>query len=158
MRLNVVLFEPEIPQNTGNIARTCAATGADLHLIHPLGFSVEDKYVRRAGLDYWNLLTIHHYDSWEDFREKNKEDRFYFATTKTDRPYSEARFEEGAYLIFGPESRGLPEALLREYADGNIRVPMVRDARSLNLSNTVAILVYEALRQNGFPGLFPGGS
>lgn len=157
MKINVVLFEPEIPQNTGNIARTCAATGARLHLIHPLGFSVEDKYVRRAGLDYWNLLTITHYGSWEDFAKKNKGGRFWFATTKGEINYTQAEYEGEVFFVFGPESRGLPEDLLKKHRERNIRIPMIADARSLNLSNSAAILVYEALRQRGFSGLEPKG-
>ena len=157
MALNVVLYEPEIPQNTGNIARTCAATGATLHLIHPLGFSVEDKYVRRAGLDYWNLLDIRHYDSWDDFLEKNGDGSFYFATTKGRKTYAEVDYDESCYLVFGPESRGLPEELLVTHRSSNIRIPMKKEARSLNLSNSVAILVYEALRQSGFEGLSEEG-
>jgi tRNA (cytidine/uridine-2'-O-)-methyltransferase len=158
MKLNVVLYEPEIPQNTGNIARTCAATGATLHLIHPLGFSVEDKYVRRAGLDYWNLLDIRHYDNWEDFLSKNKEGQFFFATTKAKKNYAQADLTNDCYLIFGPESRGVPEELLVQYRENNIRIPMKEEARSLNLSNSVAILVYEALRQNDFSDLADEGS
>ncbi|MDC7218580.1 MAG: tRNA (uridine(34)/cytosine(34)/5-carboxymethylaminomethyluridine(34)-2'-O)-methyltransferase TrmL [Spirochaetales bacterium] len=158
MSLNVVLYQPEIPQNTGNIARTCAATGTALHLIHPLGFSVEDKYLRRAGLDYWELLDIHHYHSWEEFLSQNGEAQLYFATTKAKKHYAQVDYGENTYLVFGPESRGLPEELLVQNRDQNIRIPMKGDARSLNLSNAVAILVYEALRQQDFPGLTEKGT
>jgi tRNA (cytidine/uridine-2'-O-)-methyltransferase len=153
MKINVVLLEPEIPQNTGNIARTCAAVGADLHLIHPLGFSVEDKYVRRAGLDYWNLLNIFHYDSWKEFVRKNTGGNFYFATTKARNNHTAPSYGEEVFIVFGPESRGIPEEILLEYREMNIRIPMIADARSLNLSNAVAIVVYEVLRQKNFEGL-----
>ncbi|MDC7221887.1 MAG: tRNA (cytidine(34)-2'-O)-methyltransferase [Spirochaetales bacterium] len=158
MSVNIVLYEPEIPQNTGNIARTCAATGASLHLIHPLGFSVDEKHVRRAGLDYWDLLDIHHYDNWADFLSKNGEGSFFFATTKAKKHYAQVEYGENCYIIFGPESRGLPEELLVEYRNDNIRIPMKGEARSLNLSNAVAILAYEALRQGDFAGLAEEGA
>lgn len=157
MMINVVLYEPEIPQNTGNIARTCAAVGAALHLIHPLGFSVDAKQVRRAGLDYWALLEIHHYDSAKDFFEKNQGADLYFATTKAKHTYSEPTYGENIFIVFGPESRGIPEEILVEHWDKTIRIPMISDARSLNLSNSVAILVYEALRQSDFKGLLQEG-
>ncbi len=158
MEIHVVLYEPEIPQNTGNIARTCAATGAVLHLIHPLGFKIDEKHVRRAGLDYWDMLDIRHYGDWADFREKNREGALYFATTKAEKTYAAAEYADPCYLVFGPESRGLPEDLLREYRRDNIRIPMRGEARSLNLSNSVAVVVYEVLRQGGFSGLETRGA
>ncbi len=151
--LNVVLVEPEIPQNTGNIARTCAATGSVLHLVGPLGFSIEDKYLKRAGLDYWSLLDIRYYDDFVKFETKNHGAKMYFLTTKAKKCYTDVNFETGSYLVFGKETAGLPIEILTKYPDECIRIPMVEDARSLNLSNSVAITVYEALRQMGFPGL-----
>lgn len=155
MPLNVVLVEPEIPQNTGNIARTCAATGSSLHLVQPLGFSIDDKHVKRAGLDYWDLLDLHVYKSLDDFFQKNDSSKFYFATTKGHQSYTEFSFQEGAYLLFGKETAGLPKDILSKYSDRTMRIPMVENerARSLNLSNSVAIIVYEALRQLKFPKL-----
>lgn len=155
MPLNVVLVEPEIPQNTGNIARTCAATGSSLHLVKPLGFSIDDKYVKRAGLDYWTLLDLHIYENLNDFFEKNDSSKFYFATTKGQQNYSDLSFEEGAFLLFGKETAGLPKDVLAKYPERTMRIPMIEDerARSLNLSNSVAIIVYEALRQLNFPKL-----
>lgn len=150
--LNIVLVEPEIPQNTGNIARTCAATGARLHLVGPMGFKIDDKKLKRAGLDYWNLLDITYYDNLEDFMAKNKGD-FYFFTTKARHVYSDVSYPDGCYIFFGKETKGLPEELLLENPDTSVRVPMVENARSLNLSNTVAIAAYEILRQWGFPEL-----
>ncbi len=152
MELNLVLVEPQIPQNTGNIARTCAATGARLHLVKPLGFEIDDKKLKRAGLDYWNLLDISYYDGLEDFFSKNQGD-FYYFTTKARRIYSEASYPDGAYLVFGREDAGLAEELLLAHPDSCVRVPMISQARSLNLSNTVALAAYEVLRQWGFPGL-----
>lgn len=149
MSLNIVLHEPEIPQNTGNIARTCAATGAHLHIIKPMGFEITDKHLKRAGLDYWNMLSITYYENLEDFFSKNI-GNYYFCTTKAPHAYSEAQFKDGDYLIFGKETKGLPESLLSENLDRCIRIPMVKDARSLNLSNSVAIIVYEALRQTSY--------
>lgn len=151
--LNIVLIEPEIPQNTGNIARTCAATGARLHLVEPMGFKVDDKKLKRAGLDYWYLLDITYYKSTEDFFEKNRDGKFYFFTTKARTIYSDVSYPDGAFLVFGKETKGLPELLLKENADSCVRVPMINDARSLNLSNTAAIAAYEVLRQWGFPEL-----
>lgn len=151
--LNVVLVEPEIPQNTGNIARTCAATGSVLHLVGPLGFSIEDKYLKRAGLDYWFLLDIRYYEDFVEFETKNHGGKMYFFTTKAKKCYTDVNFETGSYLVFGKETAGLPIEILTKYPDECIRIPMVEDARSLNLSNSVAITVYEALRQIGFPGL-----
>lgn len=149
MSLNIVLHEPEIPQNTGNIARTCAATGAHLHIIKPMGFEITDKHLKRAGLDYWNMLSITYYENIDDFFSKNP-GNYYFCTTKAPHTYAEAKFQDGDYLIFGKETKGLPESLLSENLDKCIRIPMVTDARSLNLSNSVAIIVYEALRQTDY--------
>lgn len=150
--LNIVLVEPEIPQNTGNIARTCAATGARLHLVGPMGFKIDDKKLKRAGLDYWHLLDITHYDNLEDFLSKNSGD-FYFFTTKARHVYSDVSYPDGCYIFFGKETKGLPEELLLQNPDTCVRVPMVENARSLNLSNTVAIAAYEILRQWDFPSL-----
>lgn len=151
-RLNVVLVEPQIPQNTGNIARTCAVTGARLHLVGPLGFSIDDAKLKRAGLDYWPLLDITVYDGLEDFFSKN-DGPFYYFTTKARHVYADVDYPENAYLFFGREDAGLPEKLLYENGDTCVRLPMTADARSLNLSNTVAVAVYEALRQWKFPEL-----
>ena len=143
--LNIVLVEPQIPQNTGNIARTCAATGARLHLVKPMGFTVDDKKLKRAGLDYWHLLDITYYENLQDFFEKNS-GQFYYFTTKARHRYSDVNYPEGAYLVFGREDAGLPESLLYQNPETCVRLPMRSMARSLNLSNTVAIAVYEALR------------
>lgn len=152
--LNIVLFEPEIPHNTGAIARTCAATGAHLHLIKPLGFDISDKMVKRCGLDYWWLVDIRVYENLEEYFEKNGDENLWLATTKAPRDYSDADFTtENVSIMFGKETAGLPEELREKYRDRCIRIPMVSDARSLNLSNSAAILAYEALRQQGFPGL-----
>ena len=151
--LNIVLVEPEIPQNCGNIARTCAATGARLHLIHPLGFDVSEKAVKRAGLDYWHLVQVCEYDSLADFFERNRVEQMWCLSTKAPRSYTEAQFHDGCYLFFGKETKGLPEDFLEEHRDTCIRLPMRPEARSLNLSNAVAVTVYEALRQLEFPGL-----
>ena len=151
--LHVVLVEPEIPQNCGNIARTCAATGAVLHLIRPLGFDISEKAVRRAGLDYWNLVDVRDYDNLEDFFTKNDVKQMWCLSTKAPRNYAEADFQDGCYLFFGKETKGLPEPFLEEHRDACIRLPMREEARSLNLSNAVAITVYEAMRQLSFPGL-----
>lgn len=153
MALHVVLYQPEIPPNTGNIARLCAATGAHLHLIRPLGFSVDDKHLKRAGLDYWHLLTISYHDSFAELRNQSSDASFYYLTTKASRSHSEQRFRDGDYLVFGPETRGLPDHVLDMEPDSNLRIPMIGDARSLNLSNSVAVVLYEALRQLGYPGL-----
>lgn len=150
---NIVLVEPEIPQNTGNIARTCAATGSRLHLVRPLGFDIDDRKLKRAGLDYWHLLDITYYDDLSDFLTKNHQGRLFFATTKAGRVYSEAAYQDGDYLVFGKETRGLPETLLWDKPDSCVRIPMIGDARSLNLSNAVAVMIYEALRQTGFAQL-----
>ena len=151
--LNVVLVEPEIPQNCGNIARTCAATGCVLHLIRPLGFDISETAVRRAGLDYWNLVNVRDYENLEDFFSKNDVRQMWCLSTKAPRCYTEAQFSDNCYLFFGKETKGLPEAFLDEHYDSCVRIPMLPDTRSLNLSNAVAITVYEALRQLFFPGL-----
>lgn len=154
--LNIVLVEPQIPQNTGNIARTCAATGARLHLVKPMGFAVDDKKLKRAGLDYWHLLDITYYDGLDDFFARNA-GPFYYFTTKAPRRYTDIVYPRGAYLVFGREDAGLPEALLHDNQPWCVRLPMRADARSLNLSNTVAVGVYEALRQQEFDGLLDHG-
>ncbi|MBQ8209676.1 MAG: tRNA (uridine(34)/cytosine(34)/5-carboxymethylaminomethyluridine(34)-2'-O)-methyltransferase TrmL [Clostridia bacterium] len=151
--LNIVLVEPEIPQNTGNIARTCAATGARLHIIEPMGFRIDDKKLKRAGLDYWYLLDITYYKNLDDFFEKNPDGNFYFFSTKANKVYSDIDYPDNAFLFFGKETKGLPESLLYAHPDTTVRIPMINDARSLNLSNSVAIGVYEVLRQWDFPAL-----
>ena len=153
--LNVVLVEPEIPQNCGNIARTCAATGSRLHLVRPLGFDISEKAVRRAGLDYWHLVEVADYESLDDLFRRHPEAarEAWLTTTKAPRPYTKARFTAESWLFFGKETAGLPEAFRERFRDRCIRLPRVDAARSLNLSNTVAVCVYEALRQIGFPGL-----
>lgn len=158
---HIVLVEPEIPQNTGNIARTCAATGSVLHLVEPLGFSIDDKHLKRAGLDYWHFLNIRTYPNLESFWEQNPNAHSYYLTTKAPRAYTDVRFVDGDYLLFGKETKGLPEAMLQAHPERCIRIPMREGARSLNLSNSVAITAFEALRQTGFQGLqeagrFPG--
>lgn len=150
---HVVLVEPEIPQNAGNIARTCAATGCVLHLIKPLGFEISDKYLKRAGLDYWHLVQVEVHESVEEALFGVPEEKLHFFTTKSPRVYSEARFREGDYLVFGKETKGLPDELLLAHPATCVRIPMREEARSLNLSNSVAIAVYEGLRQNGFGAL-----
>ena len=155
--MNIVLVHPEIPQNTGNIARTCAATGTVLHLIEPLGFSLDDRYLKRAGLDYWHLMEYHVYRSAEEFLQQHPGIRAHYATTKAPRGFHEAEYRDGDYLFFGCETRGLPEDLLEKVYDRCVRIPMRTEARSLNLSNSVAIILYEALRQNCFTGLRTGG-
>ena len=151
--MHIVLVNPEIPQNTGNIARTCAATGAKLHLIKPLGFELSDKYLKRAGLDYWHMMTYEVHESWRDFLDANPGASLYYATTKAPRDYCQAAYGPEDYLVFGRETKGLDEALLAQNYDRCIRIPMVAEARSLNLSNSVAVVLYEALRQQGFAGL-----
>ena len=151
--LNLVLIEPQIPQNTGNIARTCAATGARLHLVRPLGFTIDDKKLKRAGLDYWSLLDISYYENTSEFFEKNKGEEFFYFTTKAKNIYSSVSYPNNAFLIFGREDAGLPEELLLQNPEECVRLPMRDEARSLNLSNTVAIATYEALRQWGYPEL-----
>ena len=155
--LNVVLHEPEIPQNCGNIARTCAATGARLHLIRPLGFDISEKAVRRAGLDYWHLVDVRVYDNLEDFFTKNHVRQLWCLSTKAPRCYTEAEFSDECYLLFGKETKGLPEDFLEAHRDQCVRIPMRSEARSLNLSNAVAITVFEALRQTGFENLLDHG-
>ena len=151
--LNIVLVEPEIPQNTGNIARTCAATGARLHIVKPMGFTIDDKKLKRAGLDYWYLLDLTYYENMDEFFEKNNDGNFFFFTTKALNTHSDVAYTDKSYLIFGKETKGLPEELLLEHRDECVRIPMIDDARSLNLSNAVAIGTYEALRQLGYPTL-----
>ncbi len=155
--LNIVLVEPEIPANTGNIARTCAATGARLHLVKPFGFSLDDKHLKRAGLDYWHLLDISYYDSIDDFFEKNKGGKFFYFTTKALSRHTDAEYSDGCYLVFGKETRGLPESLLVKNRERCVRIPMIEEARSLNLSNSVAIAAYEVLRQWDYPELLTHG-
>lgn len=154
---NIVLLEPEIPSNTGNIARTCAAAGCRLHLIEPLGFSVSDRELKRAGLDYWRLVDVKVHENLERFFENEKPRRFWLASTKAARNYCDADFAEGDYIFFGRETRGLPEELILANLDRAIRIPMLDRARSLNLSNSAAIVIYEGLRQNGFKGLLEQG-
>lgn len=151
--MNIVLHEPEIPQNAGNIARTCAVTKSSLHLIQPLGFSVEDKYLKRAGLDYWDLLDIHYYENFEDFKNKNPKAKIFMATTKSKQVYTDVSFSKDDYIMFGKESAGIPEEILLDYKETAVRIPMYGDTRSLNLANSVAIMLYEALRQQNFEGL-----
>lgn len=151
-KLNIVLVEPQIPPNTGNIARTCAATGARLHLVGPMGFPIDDTKLKRAGLDYWHLLDITYYDSLDEFFERNEGEFFYFST-KSRHVYSDVSYPDNAYLFFGKETAGLPESLLFANPDRCVRLPMIGGARSLNLSNTVAVAVYEVLRQWNFPEL-----
>lgn len=152
-KVNVVLVEPEIPQNTGNISRTCAATDSALHLIRPLGFEITDKHLKRAGLDYWQYLDLTYYDGWEDFNSKHEGAAIYYFSTKAKKCYSEVEYEDEVFLVFGKETKGLPEELLRANEERCVRIPMKGDLRSLNLSNSVAIAVYEALKQDRFEGL-----
>ena len=155
--LNIVMVEPEIPANTGNVARTCAATGAKLHLVKPLGFSVDDKHLKRAGLDYWELLDITYYENLDDFFEKTKGGKYYYFSTKAHNRHSDVQYEDNCYIVFGKETRGLPESLLLENYDTTVRIPMIDEARSLNLSNSVAIATYEVLRQWDYPNLLEKG-
>ena len=154
---NIVLHQPEIPQNTGNISRTCAVTGTALHLIKPYGFELSERTVRRAGLDYWPKLILSEYDNEQDFYDKNRDANIYYFTTKADKNYSEVRYRPGEFLMFGRETAGLPERLIKANYAQAVRIPMLPWARSLNLSNTVALALYEALRQNGFEGLESAG-
>ena len=149
-KLNIVLYEPEIPANTGNIGRTCVATGTRLHLIEPLGFHLDEKSIKRAGMDYWSELDVTTYVNWDDFCEKNPGAKIYMATTKGRHVYTEVSYEPDCYIMFGKESAGIPEEVLVEHKEDSIRIPMLGDIRSLNLGNSVAIVLYEALRQNGF--------
>lgn len=151
--MNIVLLEPEIPQNTGNIGRTCVATGTKLHLIEPMGFRLNEKQIRRAGMDYWKDLDFTVYDSYQDFLQKNSGIKIYMATTKAQKVYSDVRYEADAFIMFGKESAGIPEELLLKNQENTIRIPMIGDIRSLNLGNSVAIILYEALRQNNFDGM-----
>ena len=153
MNLNIVLVEPQIPQNTGNISRTCAVTGARLHLVRPLGFEVTDRQLKRAGLDYWDKLSITYYDSLSDFLDKNAGERLYFFTTKARRVYSEVEYPDNCFIVFGREDKGLPEELFYGNEKSCVRIPMRPELRSLNLSNAAAIAVYEVLRQWDFPDL-----
>lgn len=155
--LNIVLHEPEMPANTGNIGRTCVAAGLRLHLIEPMGFRINDKMLKRAGLDYWDKLDVTIYDDYHDFLAKNPGAKIYMATTKSRQKYTDVTYEEDAYIMFGKESAGIPEEILLENKDTCVRIPMMPGERSLNLSNSVAIVVYEALRQQGFPGLEGAG-
>lgn len=152
-KINIALIEPEIPQNTGNIARTCAATGCALHLVRPLGFEVDDRKLKRAGLDYWNELDIIYYDSLDDFLAKNKDKKMFFFTTKAPRGYTDVSYPDGSFIVFGKETAGLPEWLLKEHPEECVRIPMRENLRSLNLSNSVAIATYEFFRQHDFEGL-----
>ena len=152
-KLHIALIEPEIPQNTGNIARTCAATGAHLHLVRPLGFEITDRQLKRAGLDYWDKLDIAYYDSLDDFLEKTEDAPKFFYTTKAPRRHTDVSYPDGCFLVFGKETAGLPETLLAAHPDACVRIPMRPTLRSLNLSNSVAVAVYEVLRQWDFPDL-----
>ena len=156
-KINIVLHEPEIPQNTGNIARTCAATGASLHIIRPMGFTIDDKKLKRAGLDYWDKLDITYYDNIEDFFARNQDAEVFYFSTKAPNTYSEINYPEKVFIMFGKESKGLPEALLHKNKEHCVRIPMRDSLRSLNLSNSVAIAVYEIFRQRNFEGLLNEG-
>lgn len=151
--VNIVLLEPEIPQNTGNIARTCAATGASLHLIEPFGFTITDAKLKRAGLDYWHYLDIHYYKNIEQFYSETSGGNYFYFTTKAPRSYTEVEYPENSYLIFGKETKGIPESILEKNLEKCVRIPMLENLRSLNLSNAAAIAVYEVLRQDGFENL-----
>lgn len=153
MALNIVLFEPEIPANTGNIGRTCVATGTRLHLIEPLGFRLNEKSIKRAGMDYWEHLDVTRYINFEEFLEKNPDAKIYMATTKGQHVYTEVNYEPDCYIMFGKESAGIPEEILVKHPDNCIRIPMLSEIRSLNLSNSVAVVLYEALRQNQFASM-----
>ncbi len=158
MHFNIVLHEPEIPSNTGNIGRTCVATGSSLHLIEPLGFHLTEKNLKRAGIDYWKDLDVHRYMNYETFLEENGKPKVWLATTKARQTYSDVSFKDGDYIMFGKESAGIPEEILVEQPESCIRIPMLGETRSLNLANSVAIVLYEALRQNGFEGLEEKGN
>ena len=151
--MNIVLHEPEIPANTGNIGRTCVATGTSLHLIKPLGFDISDKAVRRVGMDYWKELDLRVYENFEEFVEKNPGARIYMATTKARKAYTEVEYKEDDFIMFGKESAGIPEEILVKYEETSVRIPMIGEIRSLNLSNSVSIILYEALRQQDFEGM-----
>ena len=158
VHVHVVLLEPEIPQNTGNIARTCAATGSSLHLIKPLGFSLDDKYMKRAGLDYWDLLDVHIYEDLADFEAKNPDAAIYYFSKKAHHVYTDIAYPKEVFLMFGKETKGIPEAVLRAHEKQTVRMPMREGLRSLNLSNAVAVGVYEVLRQHGFEDLAEEGN
>lgn len=151
--MNIVLYEPEIPANTGNIGRTCVATGTSLHLIKPLGFDISDKAVRRAGMDYWKELDLHVYENFEEFVERNPGANIYMATTKAKKAYTEVEYKGNDFIMFGKESAGIPEEILVKYEETSVRIPMIGEIRSLNLSNSVSIILYEALRQQDFEGM-----
>ena len=153
MSLNIVLVEPEIPQNTGNIVRTCAATGTHLHIIKPMGFTIDDKKLKRAGLDYWHFLNIKYYENIDEFFEINKDGRFFYLSSKAPASYTDVNYKDNDFLIFGKETKGLPEKLLIKHPERCVRIPMISSARCLNLSNAAAVVVYEALRQTGFETL-----
>lgn len=153
IRMHIVLIEPEIPGNTGNIARLCAATGCELHLVKPLGFSVDDKALKRAGLDYWHLVKVHYHENFDEVLNLYPAHTFYYHTTKATKAYSEAEFAEGDFLVFGKETAGIPEPILKAHWEHCVRIPMIDGARSLNLSNCAAIVLYEALKRQGFKGL-----
>lgn len=155
--MNIVLHEPEIPQNTGNISRTCAVTHSKLHLIKPLGFSVDDRYLKRSGLDYWQYLDVRYYENFQDFLDKNPNAKIFMATTKAKKIYIDVTYSENDFIMFGKESAGIPEEILLKYKDTSVRIPMYDELRSLNLSNSVAIILYEALRQQNFRGLTTEG-
>ena len=157
MAFHIVLVEPEIPQNTGNIARTCAATGTKLHIVKPMGFSIDDKKLKRAGLDYWHLLGVQYYENFDDFMQKNEGARLFLASTKAPRRHSDISYQDGDFLVFGKETKGLPEDLIQRHLDHAVRIPMIEEARSLNLSNSVAIMLYEALRQTEYENLKTSG-
>lgn len=160
MKINIVLFEPEIPQNTGNIARTCAATASELHLVSPLGYSIDEKHVKRAGLDYWDAVDIFQYDDIASFMSQHGSENLLFFSTKARTCFTEIDYQkkDDVWLVFGKESAGIPEEILKDNSDRCVRIPMINDTRSLNLSNSVAIAVYEVLRQNGFQGMTMKGS
>jgi len=155
--LNVVLLEPEIPLNTGNIGRTCVAVGARLHLIYPLGFQIGERAVKRAGMDYWHRVDLRLYDDFEDFMKKNPDAQLFLATTKARRTYAEVKYGPDAFIMFGKESAGIPEEILKAHEEQCVRIPMLPGERSLNLANSVSVILFEALRQNGFPGLSEKG-
>ena len=155
--LHIVLIEPEIPGNTGNIARLCAATGIELHLVKPLGFSTDDKYLKRAGLDYWHLVKVHYHENFDEVLAMYHGHKFYYLSTKAPRAYTEAAYTDGDMLVFGKESAGIPEAILNANWESTVRIPMIAEARSLNLSNAVAIVAYEAMRQMDYANLSETG-
>lgn len=158
MAFNIVLVEPEIPQNTGNIARTCAATGAKLHIVKPMGFAIDDKKLKRAGLDYWHLLGVQYYENLAEFLEIHGNARLFLASTKAPRRHSDVSYRDGDFLVFGKETKGLPEDFIKSRLDTAVRIPMIEEARSLNLSNSVAVMLYEALRQTNYENLKTQGS